>query len=241
MLPAPAGKGVEITTPDLNSFKEMVVLVRTSYVNMADVVRRLGTGPVGAVLMDLGMSSHQLEGERGFAFERDGELDMRFDPDGTNPPARELIRHASFEEIRGWLREYSQEPFSGRIARRIFEYREKINTTRDLVEVVQGVVPRHRWRKTLARVFQALRIAVNREMENLRAGLLAATEILSPGGRLAVICYQSGEDRCVKDLARRFRDKLTVLTRKPITPTATEVELNPRARSARLRVMEVRL
>ncbi len=239
-MTAPARRDEDITMPALDCFKDMVILVKTSYVNVADVVQRFAPGPVGAVLMDLGMSSDQLEGNRGFAFERDGELDMRFDPDGTSLPAWKLLRHASLEDIKDWLRNYSQEPFAGRIARVIFERKGMINTTRDLVETVQRVVPRRRLRKTLARVFQALRIAVNQEIENLRAGLVAATGVLSPRGRLAVICYQSGEDRCVKDVARTFRDKLQVLTRKPITPSASEVQLNPRARSARLRVMEVR-
>lgn len=237
----------------------MIFLVRTSYVNMEEVVERLGVKPVTAVLMDLGVSSFQLNGERGFSFDRDGLLDMRFDPEGRGPTALEILRRASEQELRGWLLKYGEERFSGRIARKIHQHKDWIRTSRELADVVRSAVPGFNVRKSLARVFQALRIVVNRELENVAAGLEAAVRVLAPGGRLAVICYQSGEDRCFKEVYRRWKGhekgrkekvettgengeqarRLRVLNPKPIRPCAEEVQINPRARSARLRVLEV--
>ncbi|MGQ9678563.1 MAG: 16S rRNA (cytosine(1402)-N(4))-methyltransferase RsmH [bacterium] len=216
-------------------------LVRTSYVNIVEVVKMLGVSPVTAVLMDLGVSSLQLSGNRGFSYESDGLLDMRFDPEGCGSPALEVLSRASELDLREWLRIYGEERFNGRIARKIFENKKRIRTGKDLAEIVRRVVPGREVRKSLARVFQTLRIVVNRELENLRAGLNAALRILSPGGRLVVICYQSGEDRCFKEIYRRERERgrVKTLSSKAIRPSEEEVKVNPRARSARLRVLEV--
>ncbi len=248
------GEGRQETTSQLPK-DAMIFLVRTSYVNMGEVVERLEVKPVTAVLMDLGVSSFQLNGERGFSFDRDGLLDMRFNPEGTNPTALEVLRRASEQELRGWLRKYGEERFSGRIARKIHQHKERISTSRELADVVRSAVPKFNVRKSLARVFQALRIVVNRELENVAAGLEVAVRVLSPGGRLAVICYQSGEDRCFKEVYRRWKargesrqikvgngeptQRVRLLSSKPIRPSREEVKGNPRARSARLRVLEV--
>lgn len=243
----PTVEGEQEVDKQLNR-EEMIFLVRTSYVNMAEMVRWLGVGPVTAVLMDLGVSSFQLEGARGFSFDHDGMLDMRFDSDGSYPTAWEVLRRASEQDLKGWLRRYGEERFSGRIARKIYRHKGRIRTSRELADLVRSVVPTRYVRKSLARVFQALRIVVNRELENVEAGLEAALRLLSPGGRLAVICYQSGEDRCFKDVYRRWkkageegegRRNIRLLSPKPIRPGAEEVKINPRARSARLRVVEV--
>ncbi len=217
--------------------EEMVYLVRTSYGNVEEVVERLGAKPVAGVFFDLGISGYQLSPERGFSFEQNGPLDMRFNPENGNPTARDIIRRASLMELKRWLRFYGEEPFSGRIARRIYELRREISTTQDLAMAIGSVVPKKRLKKTLARVFQAFRVVVNEELKNLKAGLSAALQVLAPQGRLAVICYQSGEDRLVKELLRREKGKVRALTGKPIRPTALEIKVNPRARSARLRVM----
>lgn len=218
-------------------FKERVFLVHSSYVNMEEIVERLGVKPVAGVLFDLGISAIQLKPERGFSFDQSGPLDMRFNPD-TGPTAREILLKSSAEDLKRWFKVYGDELLSGRIARRVYQLRRRLGTTRELTEVISGVVPRRRRRKTLARIFQALRVVVNRELENLKLALRAAVRILSPRGRLLVICYQSGEDRCVKELVRLEREKLRMLTPKPIRPNAEEVKANPRARSARLRAME---
>jgi 16S rRNA (cytosine1402-N4)-methyltransferase len=219
-------------------FNEMVLLVKANYADMEAVIKRIGLEPITGVLMDLGISSNQLRPERGFAFDYEGPLDMRFDRSGGGKTALDVIRRANMKELERWLKEFGEEPLAKRISRQIYDLRKKIRTTRDLAEAVGDVIPRQRLRKTLARVFQALRIVVNNELENLRCGLEAAVKVLAPGGRLAVICYQSGEDRCVKELVRNKKERLIVLTPKAIRPTESEVMANRRARSARLRAVE---
>jgi 16S rRNA (cytosine1402-N4)-methyltransferase len=214
-------------------------LVNRSYVDIPQVVRELGLGPVTGVLLDLGVSLHQLqESCRGFSHDRDGELDMRFDP-RTGASAREVISRASEQQLREWLRNFGEEPMSGRIARVIHEARGRVRTTHDLVRLVRSVVPARLFRRSLPRVFQAFRIAVNAELEGVRAGLAAALEVLAPGGRAVVISYHSLEDRLAKQALRAAGDGVCVLTRKPVRPGVAEVERNPRARSARLRAAEV--
>lgn len=223
----------------VKGLKKMVFLVHSSYVNMEEIVKRLGVKPVAGVLFDLGISAIQLNPKRGFSFDQDGPLDMRFNPD-TGPSAREILLQSSESDLKRWFRVYGDEPFSGRIARRVYQLRRKIRTTRELAEAIDGVVPKRHFRRTLARVFQALRIVVNKELENLKLALRAAVRILSRSGRLLVICYQSGEDRCVKELVRLEKERIKVLTTKPIRPSTEEIKVNSRARSARLRVMERR-
>jgi 16S rRNA (cytosine1402-N4)-methyltransferase len=218
-----------------------VELVLANYADMAAIVNSGNYGPVTGVLMDLGVSYHQLtRGERGFSFDRDGPLDMRFDQSASLPPALTLLRRASVPQQVQWLREFGQEPAAARIARRIDVHRHELRTTGDLAGLVRGSVrPEHR-RNTLARVFQAIRIAVNHELENVRAGLQAALAVLEPGGRLVVISYHSLEDREAK-LALREGAKagrVRVLTPKPVRPGAAEVSANPQSRSARLRAGE---
>ena len=217
-----------------------VVIRHASYVHLADIVMELNLQPVTGVLFDLGASYHQLTaGERGFSFDSDGPLDMRFDP-GRGKPAAEVLRTASRKQVQEWLSGFGEEHFAGRIARRIDEERGRLRTTRDLAEVVRGIVPGRFHRKSLSRVFQALRIVVNRELENVRQGIDAALEVLAPGGRCVVISYHSLEDRIAKN---RFRDgaragELNLLTKKPLRPGDDEVARNPAARSARLRAAE---
>jgi 16S rRNA (cytosine1402-N4)-methyltransferase len=196
-------------------------------------------GPVDGVLYDLGVSSMQLDhAERGFSFREDGPLDMRMGDEG--PTAADLVNGLPESELADLIFEYGQEPKSRRIAGAIVRARSRsqIETTDQLTGIVVGAVGRrpggpHPARRT----FQALRIAVNRELEELAASLPQAVDLLAPGGRVVVIAYHSLEDRLAK---RTFREdgRLAILTKKPLRPSADEVRENPRARSAKLRAAE---
>lgn len=220
-----------------------VTLVHASYTPMREVLDSLGVGPVRGVLLDLGLSSDQLAwAHRGFSFQSEGPLDMRFDPGSGRPSAAELVGSLPEDELARTFFDYGEERFSRRIARRIVETRraDPIRTTRQLAELVRRSVPgrfRHGPIDPATRVFQALRILVNDELGLLDAALAELPEVLAPGGRAAIISFHSLEDRRVK-WAFRNDPRLTVLTRKPVTATAQEVVVNPRARSAKLRVAE---
>lgn len=206
--------------------------------------RACGAAPAHAVLLDLGLSSYQLaQSGRGFSFQADERLDMRFD---TREPltAAELLRRAPESELERILRSYGEEPAARRIARRLVQARARgpILTTRQLAAVVAAASPRgHRHRRLhpATRTFQALRIAVNDELGSLEAALPRAAELLAPGGRFGVIAFHSLEDRLVKRTFRQLaRGGWRVLTARPVRPGADEIHRNPRARSARLRVLE---
>jgi 16S rRNA (cytosine1402-N4)-methyltransferase len=214
-------------------------LVHANYTDLAALVRGAGLCPVQGVLFDFGVSLHQLvTPERGFGAGVDGPLDMRFDQTSGRPSCLEVLRRVSQKELRGWLRTFGEEPMSGRVARVICEHRREIRTTGDLARVVRSAVPGRLAAKALSRVFQALRIITNDELENVRRGLKAALEVLAPGGRLVAISFHSLEDREVKRFIRA-EERLTSLTRKPVRPGLAEVARNPRSRSARLRAAEV--
>lgn len=225
-----------------------VTLVHAPYSAMREVLDDLGISAVQGVLLDLGLSSDQLAWtHRGFSFAAEGPLDMRFDPEpGTSsssrPTAAVLLNSLPERELAQVFFDYGEERFSRRIARRIVETRHQapLSTTRQLAELVRQSIPgrfRHGPIDPATRVFQALRILVNDELGHLDAILLQLPEILAPGGRAAIISFHSLEDRRVK-WAFRNHAELTVLTRKPVTATAQEVAVNPRARSAKLRVAE---
>jgi len=235
----------------LAPFGERVRLVRASYARMGEVARQEGFAPVDGILLDLGLSSLQLEGEeRGFSFRQEAPLDMRFDPDQPLT-ARDLVNRLPVGELARLLREYGEERRAWAIARAIVRHRP-VETAGQLARIVEGAVGRRGRLHPATRTFQALRIAVNRELETLEEGLREAVRLLAPGGRLAVLSYHSLEDRRVK---RFFRDMargctcppdlpgcrcgrspvLRPLTRKPVRPRPEEVRENPRARSARLR------
>jgi len=220
-----------------------VTLVRAPYAEMARVLEEWGIDRVQGVLLDLGLSSDQLAWEgRGFSFAVDGPLDMRFHPDAGGPSAADLVNRLSAEELADLIYEFGEERFSRRIARRIVEARQKgpIRTTGQLADLVRRSVPGPARRGPIdpsTRVFQALRIAVNDELGQLEAALRVIPDVLAPGGRAAIISFHSLEDRRVK-WAFKSDPRLTVLTKKPVTATAGEVAVNPRARSAKLRVAE---
>ncbi len=210
-------------------------LFNVGFEDMGRIAEELNVmGKVDIVLLDLGLSSFLLEHSgRGFSFRRDEPLDMRFDP-SSGYPASHYLNTLSQEELARIIWEYGEERFSRRIARRIVENRP-METTLDLVRAVEMAVPRKYWNRALKRVFQAFRILVNRELDVLKVALNEALRVLKPGGRLAVISYHSLEDRIVKMFSKR--GDVEAITRRPVVPSAEEVERNPRSRSAKLRVI----
>jgi 16S rRNA (cytosine1402-N4)-methyltransferase len=217
-----------------------VTLVQSPYSEMAEVLDELGIEAVDGILLDLGLSSDQLAWtHRGFSFASEGPLDMRFDPE-EGESAADIVNRWSEEDLANLFFEYGEERHSRRVARRIVETRriERITTTRRLAEIVRRSIP-GKWGPIdpATRVFQALRIRVNDELDHLDAILEQIPDLLRPGGRAAVISFHSLEDRRVK-WAFRNEPRLEVLTRKPVTASAEEVAVNPRARSAKLRVAE---
>lgn len=228
----------------LAPFQDRCVLRHADFRHLDAEARACGAAPAHAVLLDLGLSSLQLEGSgRGFSFQGDEPLDMRFD---VRQPltAAELIQRTSEPELTQLIHEYGEEPAARRIARRLVQARVRtpIRTTRQLAELVASAIPPHRrtWRiHPATRTFQALRIAVNDELGSLDAALPQGAELLAPGGRFGVIAFHSLEDRLVKSAFRRLSHTgWQALTRKPLRPGDDEVQSNPRARSARFRVLE---
>lgn len=197
-------------------------------------------------LLDLGISSVQLDDpERGFTFREDGPLDMRRDPEGDGPTAADILRFTREEALADIIYRFGEERFSRRIAARIVEQRRKepIETTGQLARLVSSAIPRKGWPRDIhpaTRTFQALRIAVNRELESIATFLEKIPAHLAPGGRVGVISFHSLEDRLVKtafrDAAKGDEATMALVTKKPVYPGETETHENPRARSARFRV-----
>ena len=217
-----------------------VTFIHSTYSDIDRVLHTLGLDGVDGILLDLGLSSDQLRwAHRGFSFQEDGPLDMRYDP-RTIESAADMINNLSAEELADIFFDFGEERHSRRVARRIVESRrvEPILTTARLADIVRKSIP-GKWGPIdpATRTFQALRIAVNGELAHLEVALANLSTWLNPGGRAAIISFHSLEDRRVK---HAFRDDphLEVLTRKPITATAEELQTNPRARSAKLRVAE---
>jgi 16S rRNA (cytosine1402-N4)-methyltransferase len=248
-------RALAVAAQRLGRFGPRARLVRANFADLAEVAAREGFVPARGVLFDLGVGSHQLAAAAaGFSFQLSGPLDMRYDPDAP-VTAADLVNKLSEAELAEIIRRYGEEPRARRIAREIVRARP-ITTTDELARVVARAVGPARGRiHPATRTFMALRIAVNRELENLSRGLEGAVKVLGRGGRIAVISFHSLEDRIVKEFFRResrdcicppglpvcvcgHRAILREVTRRPVTPDAAEVETNPRARSAKLRVAE---
>ena len=238
----------------LRGNRERISFVQANFGTLRDTVASLGVTRMHGLLLDLGVSSYQLdEVSRGFSFRGDAPLDMRFDTRGGQNALGVLngLDEAGLERI---LREYGEEFAARRIARAVIA-RRPVTTTRELAEAVESAVGGRFLTKSLARVFQAVRIAVNHELENLHRALEQGRDLLVPGGRLVVIAYHSLEDRIVKEFFKAEAARvipsghplvpdtertpsLTIITRKPVVPSDDEQRNNPRARSARMRVAE---
>ena len=234
-------------------------LVQTNFCNARSALYGLGIEKINGALLDLGVSSHQLDtAERGFSYLADAPLDMRMSQSG--PTAADLVNTASREELARILREYGEEPYAWAIAGRIVQRREEtpFATTLQLADAIASALPpavRRKDKNPARRSFQALRIAVNSELDVLSQGMEEIFDLLAPGGRFAIITFHSLEDRLVKNKFRQWATACTcppeypvcvcggkakgkLITRKPIEATAAELEENRRSRSAKLRVIE---
>ncbi|MBI2764205.1 MAG: 16S rRNA (cytosine(1402)-N(4))-methyltransferase RsmH [Chloroflexi bacterium] len=242
-------------------FGDRLRLRQANFRDLARIAPSEGFGAVDGCFLDLGLSSHQLaDTDRGFGFRAGGPLDMRFDVT-RGVPAAELLASLDAQALAALFRRYGEEPFAGRIARAIVEARTaaSVRTAEELAGLIERVVPsRAPGRRRVhpaTRVFQALRIAVNEELEALSDGLTGALDLLRPGGRLAVLSYHSLEDRIVKRFFQAERrgcvcppeapvcvcgrsPRLRLVTPRGVVPGEEELAVNPRARSARLRVAE---
>jgi 16S rRNA (cytosine1402-N4)-methyltransferase len=242
-------------------YGDRLVVRQANFRELATVAPAAGFGAVDGTLFDLGLSSYQLaDRDRGFGFRAGGPLDMRFDT-ARGVPASELLATLDSAELTALFRRYGEEPKAPRIARAIVDARKvaPVATAEELAALVERVAPPNprirRRTHPATRIFQALRIAVNEELDALQAGLAAAMDLLRPGGRLVVLSYHSLEDRIVKRFLQAERrgcvcppevpicvcghaPRLRLLTRPSLTPTEAEVAANPRARSARLRAAE---
>lgn len=234
-------------------------VVRTNFRYARRALADLGVSAINGALLDLGVSSHQLDdGERGFSYRQDAPLDMRMSQSG--PTAADLVNSASREELARILREYGEEPYAWAIAGRIVRQREQkpFATTLELADAIASALPpavRRKDKNPSRRSFQAIRIAVNGEMDALSEGLDEIFDLLAPGGRFAIITFHSLEDRLVKNRFRQWatactcppeypvcvcggKAKAKLITRKPIEAAPDELESNRRSRSAKLRVIE---
>ena len=239
------GEALELARKNLKDYEGRVALLQENFRDIKKVSISLKIqGEVKGILLDLGLSSYQLEqASRGFSFQKEGPLDMRMDK-RNRPTAFEIVNTWSKEKIIPVLRNYGEERYARRIVEAIVIQRKKqrIQTTAELAELIKKSVPRKYGFSKIhpaTRTFQALRIAVNDELSNLEKALRDAPEVLAPGGKIIVISFHSLEDRIVK---RSFKDmagkSLKILTKKPITPDEEETRNNPRSRSAKLRAAE---
>lgn len=244
----------------LLQFGEKVTIVRSNYRNIRTVLQDLRIEKVNGILLDLGVSSYQLDTpERGFSYRENGPLDMRMDK-RINTTAKDVVNTYSEAELYRIIKNYGEEKFAGNIARHIVRAREKkpIETTYELNEIIKEAIPA-KFRATgghpSKRTFQAIRIEVNRELDVLKETLDDMIDLLLPGGRLAIITFHSLEDRIVKEAFRTNENPCTcppdfpvcvcgkkpkgkIVTRKPVLPSNKEMELNKRSKSAKLRVFE---
>ena len=250
-------EALALAEQNLLAWGDRVHLMHRSYIEIPAAARALDWDQVDGILLDLGLSSMQLDQpERGFAFRHEGPLDMRFDPASDQPTAAELVNYLDAEELADLFYLYGEEQQSRKIARMIVQSRP-FETTLQLASAIERLAPRARSDKIhpATRVFQALRIAVNDELATLEKALPLAIDLLRPGGRLAVISFHSLEDRIVKQSFKQasmncicppevpvcicgHRASVRLVTRKPLVADAAEIERNPRSRSAKLRVVE---
>ncbi len=253
-------EALSIAAQKLARFGSRKILVKGNFADLSDILTKLNIEKVDAVLLDLGVSSHQLDAaERGFSFSKEAPLDMRMDR-CQRLTAYEIVNSFSQRELERIIRDYGEERMAVRIARTITQTRKSspVETTVELAAIVAGAMPPPLRRQQIhpaTRTFQAIRIAVNNELDNVKKAIEAGIAALKVGGRMGIISFHSLEDRLVKNEFRNAQKscvcppdvpvcvcnkevKLRVVTRKAIMPQQEEINLNPRARSARLRVAE---
>ncbi|MBQ9563646.1 MAG: 16S rRNA (cytosine(1402)-N(4))-methyltransferase RsmH [Lachnospiraceae bacterium] len=253
---------IEAAGKRLAPYADRVTIVRDNYRNMPEVIRGLGIESVDGILLDLGVSSYQLDNpERGFSYRNDAPLDMRMDERQT-VTAYDIVNEYSETELFHIIRDYGEDRFAKNIAKHIVTAREKkpVETTLELAEIVKGAIPakvRATGGHPAKRTFQAIRIECNHELEVLSESLDDMIGLLGEGGRICIITFHSLEDRIVKNAFRRNENPCTcppnfpvcvcgkksrgrVITRKPVLPTEEELEMNPRSASAKLRIFEKR-
>ena len=251
---------IAAATERLKPFGDRVTIVRDNYVNMKHVLADLGIEAVDGICLDLGVSSYQLDtAERGFSYMEDAPLDMRMDRRGDRTAA-DLVNECSEQELFRIIRDYGEDRFAKNIAKHIVKARERkaIRTTGELADIIRGAIPMKiqvTGGHPAMRTFQALRIALNGELQVLEDSIDEMIGLLKPGGRICIITFHSLEDRIVKNGFRRNespctcppgfpvcvcgkKSRGTVITKKPILPTEEETEENPRSRSAKLRIFE---
>jgi 16S rRNA (cytosine1402-N4)-methyltransferase len=235
-----------------------ITIVKENFKNIKQILEDLKIEKINGAVLDLGISSYQIDtASEGFSYRFETDFDLRFDK-SKGTPAYEIINDLEAKEIADILRTYGEEKFAFKIAREIENYtkKKKIRTTKEIVEIVSKVTPRHKLNDTLSRIFQAFRIYVNDELENLKEFLNDVVDFVKSGGRIVIVSYHSLEDRIVKEFfnlnsqecscppeyercicGKKLR--LKKLTKKIITPSDEEIKLNPRSRSAKLRAAEV--
>lgn len=251
---------IEAAGKRLGEFGDKVTIIRANYAQMGEKLREIGVSSVDGILLDLGVSSYQLDdAQRGFTYREDAPLDMRMDQ-RQELTAREVVNSRTVPELTRILREYGEERYAVRIAQRIEAQRKQkpIETTGELTQIVKDAIPakaRAVGRHPARRTFQAIRIEVNGELRVLEESMKEMISLLNPGGRLCIITFHSLEDRIVKDAFRTAENPCIcppefpvcvcgrksqgrVITRKPILPSEEETELNPRSKSAKLRVFQ---
>ncbi len=242
----------------LIAYSERIRLVEMNYAETADRLPALGVSALDGILLDLGVSSHQFDSPgRGFSIQHEGPLDMRMSPSANLPTAADLVNESSEDDLVRIFFELGEERQARRVAAYLVKSRisQRFSTTGELARAVEKVIPRRGSRHPATRVFQALRLAVNRELEHLEQALPSLSRLLRPGGRFAIIAFHSLEDRIVKNyfrsVTRQWIDRpewpeprpnpsyrFRLITAHPIEPTAQELSENPRARSAKLRAIE---
>lgn len=244
-------EAIKASKDRLEAFGENVILKRTNFSCIKEVLRDSGVNAVDAILADIGVSSYQLdEVQRGFSYMHDAPLDMRMDR-RSEITAEFLVNSLSKDELEKIIRDYGEERWARRISEFIVRERQKkpIRTTAHLVEIIKSAIPARNRRgghHPAKRTFQALRIAVNDELTVLEKAITDFIDVLKPGGRLAIITFHSLEDRIVKNAFKREENphccdgkpRIKIITKKPVVPSDDERDRNPRCRSAKLRVAE---
>ncbi len=251
---------IKAATGRLTHYANRFQAVRNNFSNLSEVLDNLGISEIDGLLLDLGVSSHQLdEPERGFSYMHDAPLDMRMD--NRSPlTAKDVVNQYSEDALVKMIKDYGEEKWAKRIVQFIIDHREResIETTYQLVDIIKKAIPKRariEGPHPAKRTFQAIRIEVNRELEIIEETIIDATKYLRPGGRICMITFHSLEDRIVKNAFKKLQNpcicppqfpvcqchrkqELEIITRKPIIPSEEELEINPRSRSAKLRVAE---